>query len=206
MGSGSNDAQKEAQAEERRRQAAIAASVGKIDSVFSDPRRQAQYDDFLAATRQLYGDELGRQQTDNSRQLKFSLARSGNAGGSVDRDQNQRLGESFTRGTIEAERLAQGETANLRQADQDSRLRLISMAQSGLDATTGVRNASDALRSNLQAGSATRNVKGIGDVFSDFANIYKKSQESAATRRGEKYAYNTLYQPSPFSGASQGGY
>lgn len=203
MGSGSNDAQKEAQREEARRQAAIAGSVGKIDAVFSDPKRQAQYDDFLAANRSLYRGELERVQGQNTRQMKFAMGRSGNAGGSLQVDAGRNLGEAFNKGLIESERMAQGDVASLKQSDQDSRLRLIGMAQGGLDATTGVRNAADALRSNLDAGSATRNTKAVGEAFSDFSGIYKRSQEEAARRRGEKFAYNTLYQPSVFSG--QGG-
>lgn len=200
MGSSNNDAQKEAQKAEAARQAAIAASVGKIDSVFSDPRRQAQYQDFLEASRAAYQDQLGRDQKVNERQLRFANARSGNTGGSVAVDSGRRLSEAFQKGTLEAERLAQGDESNLRQADQDSRLRLISMAQSGLDATTGVRNASEALRSNLQAGGATRNVKSISDIFGQFSDIYKKSQDAANERKGANYAYNTTYQPGLFSG------
>lgn len=204
MGSGSNSAQREAEAAERQRQQQINASVGQINSVFDSPARQAQYADYLAAARQLYGDRLADEQGKASRQLKFSLGRSGQTGGSLAVDQGRELGRSFQRGTIEADRLAQADEGALRQTDQDSRLRLIGMAQNGLDATTGVSNASAALRSNLQAGASTRNVQSISDLFSRFSDIYRKSADAKATRQGQQWGLNGIFAPSPFFGGSNG--
>lgn len=205
-GSSSNDATNEAIAAENRKQAEINASVGQIDQIFADPTRQAQYADFLAATRKLYGDELLKQQKENSRNLKFSLARSGNTGGSTAVDQGAQLGRDYNRGVVEADRMAQSDTANLKGLDQDARLRLIGMAQSGLDATTGIQNAQSALQSNLQSGQSTRNVKAVGDVFSNYTDIYKKSLESKATRDAAKYDYGTTYSPGWYTGAQQPAY
>jgi hypothetical protein len=203
MGSGGNDAQREAEAAERARQAQIAQSVGAIDSVFKSPAREAQYKDFIEAARSLYRDRLFREQKDNSLQMKFALGRSGNTGGSLARDQGVRLGEAFARGGIEAERLAQSDEAGLRQSDQESRLRLISMAQGGLDATTGISNAQSALRSNLQAGAGTRNMQSLSDLFSGFGDIFRKTQEGKANRQGQKWGYQGLYGASPFFGGSR---
>jgi hypothetical protein len=204
MGGSSNNAQKEASQQEAQRQAAIKQSTGQIDAIFSSPERQAQYAQFLEAARKLYGDELMKQQKDNSRQMKFALARSGQTGGSTAVDQGVKLGEAFQKGTIEAERLAQGNTADLKQSDEQARLQLIGLAQGGLDATTGIKNAQTNLLSNLQAGNATRNVKGVGDVFSGFADMYKKSMESKGERDAAKYQFGN-YKPL-FGPAFTGGY
>lgn len=205
MGSSSNNsAQKEASQEEARKQAAIKQTTGQIDAIFSSPERQAQYAQFLESARKLYGDELMKKQKENSQQLKFALARSGQTGGSTAVDQGTKLGEAFQKGTIEAERMAQGDTAGLRQADEEARLRLIGLSQGGLDATTGINNAQSALLSNLQSGNASRNVKGVSDVFSSFADIYKKSQERAGERKAAQ-DYGLTYKPL-FGQAFTGGY
>jgi hypothetical protein len=204
MGGSNNDAQKEASQQEAARQAAIKQSTSQIDAIFSSPERQAQYAQFLEAARKLYGDELMKQQKENSRSLKFALARSGQTGGSTAVDQGTKLGEAFQKGTIEAERLAQGNTADLKQADERSRLNLIGLAQGGLDATTGIANAQTNLLSNLQAGNATRNVKSVGDVFSGFADMYEQSRKAAGERRANR-DYGLNYKPL-YGQAYTGGY
>ncbi len=205
MGSSGGSAQREATRAEAERQAAIKAAIGRINSVFNDPGRQAQYADFLNASRQLYGNDLNRQQGDATRNLKFALARSGNIGGSLQKDQGKTLGENYNRGVINAERLAQSDEAGLRSQDQSARLNLIGMAQAGLDATTGAQQAAEAMRNNLQAGASTRNVQGLGDVFASMSGIYKKSQEEAQRRKELQYVYNSLYGGAPPSGYGSGG-
>lgn len=200
MGSSGNSAQREAEAAERARQAQIAGSVSRINSVFEAPERQAQYADFLDAARSLYRDRLGREQGENARQLRFSLARSGLSGGSEAVDKGRDLSDAFKRGGIEAERLAQADEGSLRQSDQELRRGLIAQAQGGLDATTGTRMAADALRSNLQAGASTRNVQSISDLFTGFADVYRKSRDAKANRQGQQWGLGQLYAPSIFSG------
>lgn len=200
MGSSPDSAQREATAAEAARKAQVAQSVGAIESLFSSPDRQKQYADFLGAKRQLYTTDVNRQQDINNRQLKFSLARNGQSGSSLSRDQGERAGQDYNRGLIEAERSAQGDEAALRGQDQQSRLTLLGMAQSGADATTGASNAALMMKNNLDAGKATSNVQQMGDVFKNYADFYRKSQESKALRQGQQFAYNTLYQPGLYSG------
>ncbi len=193
MGSSDDGAAREAQAAERERQSAIQNSVNRINQVFDNPNREAQYADVLNAARAFYQRDLDEKNTENNRQLKFSLARSGNTGGSLARDQGTNAGKAYSRGLLEADRLAQSQQANLRSDDQSARLNLIAMAQSGLDATTGAQQAASAMRNNLQAGKATSAVDGVGDIFGSFANIYRTSREDYQRRRGEKDIYNSLY-------------
>lgn len=203
-GGGNNNAQQAAEQAERERQARIAASVGQINQAFDNPNRARELADYLGATRTFYMDDLNRQKGDTDRGLKFAMARSGLSGGSVAIDNARRVGEDYTRGALEADRRAQSSVADLRAQDEQSRLQLIQMAQSGLDATTASSRSFEALRSNLQAGRSTATAQGLGDAFGSFANIYRRSQEEAARRRGEQYVYGTLYQPGFGFGAPRG--
>src|SRR5688572_11550915 len=106
MGS-SNSAQRQAQRAEADRQARIASTTSRINSVYDAPGRQAQYDDFLSAVRQNYTEDATRQKTTADRDLKFSMARSGLHGGSADVDARRTAGEEFQRGILQAEDRAQ---------------------------------------------------------------------------------------------------
>lgn len=192
-GGSNNSAQRAAEQAERERQARIAASVGRINTAYDNPARAAQIQDFLGATRNFYMDDLNRQKGDTDRNLKFAMARSGLSGGSVAIDKAEQVGKDYLRGVVEADRRAQGAASDLRAQDEQSRLNLISLAQQGMDATTANSRALSALQNNLQAGRATATAEGIGNAFSGFADLYRRSQEDAARRRGERYVYGTLY-------------
>lgn len=195
MGGGGNDAAKEANRAEAQRQANIKRSTAQINDIFNDPSRTGQYDKLASDTTAFYRNDLDKQQADATRNTKFALARSGQIGGSVQADQNTKLGEDYLQGVIKASRLGAQAGANLRASDETSRANLISMAQNGLDATTASQNAAAALRSNLESGQSTATANQFGDAFGDFADLYKQSQDAAALRSGQKYAYNTLYTP-----------
>lgn len=193
-----------AQQAEAERQAKIDAATAQINSLFASPTREAQYADFLAANRGLYTKEVNDQHTDAVRDNKFALARNGQTGGSLAIDRGNQLGETFQKAIIDSERLAQGKDAELRGQDQQSRLSLTQMIQSGLDATTASQNASSAMANNLSSSSSTRTVQDLGDIFKQYATFYTKSADAKAQRQGDKYAYDTLYKPGLFSGYQTG--
>lgn len=199
MGSGNNRAQQQAEANERARQAQIAAGTKEVNRIFSDPAREAQIGDVLSATRELYMDALNRQKGDADRQAKFATARAGTAGGSQQRDLGMRLGEDYVKGLTEAERLTQSQGADLRMQDQASKQNLLAMIQSGLDVTTASQQAASALRNNLGVARSSARVNDLGNVFGQFADIARRSQENAARRQGELYSYNTIYQSGPWA-------
>jgi acyl-CoA synthetase (AMP-forming)/AMP-acid ligase II len=201
MGSSSNDdAVEEAQKTEAEHNAQVAAAIAKIDALFGSPQREAQYADYLGAHRDLYSDEVNRQNTEATRNNKFALARNGLTGGSVASDTGRRMGIDYTKALTQAERLAQGDEAALRNQDQQSRLSLIQMAQSGLDATTGVQNAATALQNNLLSSQQGQGVRALGDVFKNYTSFYQKSLDDKARRQGDQYALDALYKPSIYSG------
>lgn len=186
-------AQKAARRDEAQKQARIGSSVNAINEIYDNPTRQGEYKDFLGATREFYTDDLNRQKVGADRGLKFAMARNGQTGGQVSIDAGRTLGENYGRGVIEADRRAQGALADLQAADEGSRLNLISMAQSGLDATTGSSRALESMRTNIQANRATSQAQGIGDMFGTFADVYRRSQEAAEYRRAQS-DYNTRFQ------------
>src|SRR5690606_4348303 len=123
---------KEANRQEQQRQAAIAATQGRINSVFDAPTREADIADFMAALRERSMSDLDRQKADTDRQLRFALARGGLIGGSTQVDQQRRFGDDYARALLTLERGVQSAGADLRSADQDARARLIGLTTQGL--------------------------------------------------------------------------
>jgi len=194
-GGGSNSAQKEATAQEQERQRKIAESTGAVNKIYDDPARQAQYDKLGSDTTKFYADDVDRQNKVAGRQLKFSLARSGLAGGSAQADEGKVLGEDYLKGILEATRRGQSAASSLRSSDEQSRQQLIAMAMSGLDTTTAQSAASSALRANVQGSLADSTAGGLGDMFSNLNSTYQQSQDAKAARQGQKYGYTSLYSP-----------
>lgn len=199
-GGGNDSAQREAQAAEQQRQQRIQQTIGAIDQVYSSPEREAQYGDFLKANRQFYEQDVNEQKADADRELRFGLARSGLTGGSRANDAGTQLGQNYIKAMLEAERRAQGATADLRSADQSSKLNFISLANSGLDATTAARQAAESMRTNLQAGMATSRMQGLGDLFSSISDINKASSEAKVRREAADLYGQSMYGQSTWGG------
>lgn len=201
MGMGGTDkASKQAKQEEDARQAAIKTAQGGINNAYDNPQRKGEIADYVNSLRKFFGDDLTRQKGDTDRQLKFALARGGLTGGSTNIDQQKRIGENFQRANLEVERKAQAGGANLEAADQDSRMRLISMATQGLDATTAASQSASAMRSGLNASKATDMANGLGDVFANTKSYYQKAAEDAVRRRADYDAYGNYKQSTLFGG------
>lgn len=193
MSGGGNSAAKAANQAEAQRQANIKATQARVNGVFNSPQRQADINDFVSATRDYYGQDLDRQKADADRGLKFALARGGLTGGSTQVDQQRLLGENYTRGVLSAEQKAQGAGASLQAADQDARARLISLATSGLDATTAAQQSAASLQTNLQAGKSAAQIGTLGDVFGNFNNFAKQARDAQLRRQANQDAGIGMY-------------
>ena len=198
-GSSSGSANKAAQAEAWR-QNNISQAVDQINSIYGGARRQADIDDFLGASRSFYGQELDRQKQTADRSLKFAMARSGLTGGSATVDANRRLGEDYQQGILSADRLAQQAAADLRSADETSRMNLISQASSGLGLTSGAQQAAQSLQANLQSSRAGMKKDALGDVFGGLSNIFTESKNRAEERRGFQNYGQSFYSAMPQRG------
>lgn len=193
MGSPGNSAQHAAERAEADRQRRIAGTTQQINSAYDSPGRQAGYDDFLKAIRQNNMDDATRQKSVADRSLKFSMARGGLIGGSANVDAKRTAGQEFQRGVLQAEDRAQGALGDLKLADEQSRLQLIQMAQSGLDATTAASRSQAAISAGAQSALADSKAKGLGDIFGSTIKTVGAQQEAAAQRRGQTSAVGSLY-------------
>jgi hypothetical protein len=196
MSGGGGNAQKQAQKNEDARQAAIANTQAQVNATFNSPQREADIQDYMGGLRSFYGQDLDKQKADTDRQLKFALARSGQVGGSTQVDQQKRFGEDYNKALLGVEQKVQGAGANLRSEDQDARARLISLATSGLDATTGAQQAAASMRNNLAADKSTNMAQGIGDMFGEYSKYFQQSRDAAVRRRADSQVTG-LYAPPP---------
>ena len=195
MNGGNDNAQRDAQREENRRRAEITRNTQQANAIFDSPERQAQYDDFYGATRELGMQDLDKQKSNADRQAKFALARSGQTGGSRARDVGTSLGEDYIKGLLTVDQRALAGKSDLMAADNASRQNVLSMVMSGMDLTTANSNAASALRSNLEAGKSTRLAGGLGDLFGGVSTLAQKSDEERIRRQAERNYGQTSYQP-----------
>lgn len=189
-GGGGNAAAAQAQ-QEAARQASISSNVNQIDQSFAN--RAPQYQQYLNATRNVYQTELGRQQGIAGRNLKFSLARNGQTGGSVAADQGDELGREMAQGSIQAEQKAQSGLAGLQSQDNSERLQLISLAQSGADVGNVATQSADAQRAALGSAMAGSTANGLGDIFGGITTDVNNYNNAAAARRGVNNSTQYLY-------------
>ena len=196
MCGGGDKASKRAETAELERKRQVAASTSAIDRAFGS--RGGQLDDFVAALREQFGAEAGRQKTIADRTLKFSLARGGLTGGSAAADIGAQLGDEFQRGILKGERLSASALADLRSADEASRARLVALAQGGASVTSSATSAANALSSNIAGAKSSSGIESLGDIFGDVRGLFVQQQEAAERRRGLKES--EVFAP-PFSRA-----
>lgn len=200
MGAGAgNSATRRAERAEQERQASMAAGEQRVNAAYDSPARQKQYADFLAALRENFMLDATKQKGVADRRLKFANARSGLTGGSAAVDSNRRLGEEFTKGILNSENAAQDALAGLKSDDEASRQSLISMIRSGADATTASSRMMQLQSSNALGAKSRALTNGIGDIFSGTSDVYLRSEDAAARRRGARDAQMSLY-AKPFTG------
>jgi hypothetical protein len=202
MGSGSDRASKQAAKAEKERQLAMTEGTNRVNAVFDSPDRASQRQDFLTAVREHYLTDINRQKVKNDRNLKFSMARGGLTGGSAAIDANRVVGEDYTTGLLGAEERAQGAVSGLEAEDDQSRLNLLAMVQQGLDATTAASRAGSMVMTNTANARSNAFADSLGDVFGNSADIYKRQEELAARRRGERAAYDSLYGNQRYQGGN----
>lgn len=203
MGGGSNGSATKAAQEESWRQNNINQAVDQINAIYGGASRQADIADFLGASRSFYTNELEKQKGVADRSLKFAMARNGLTGGTASIDANRTLGENYQAGVLSADRLAQQAAADLRTADDNSRMNLISQASTGMGLTSGAQQAAQAMQANLQGSRGAMKADALGDVFGGLANVFTNSKNMAEERRGNR-AYGLLYQPGFGAGAGGG--
>ena len=193
-GGGSNAAAQQAAINDNNQQRQIAATSGKINSIFDSPARQQQYTDLAHNTTNYYKQQLDQQHADAARNLKFALARGGQAGGSVQADQGLVLGRDYTKGLLDAQRRGISAADALRNSDQQSRAQLLNEASGGMNMGTAATEANQALQTGLASARDNSTVNQAGDLFSNLGNYYSTALTNANNRRAYTQGFN-LYQP-----------
>jgi len=200
MGAGSSDrAARRAEQAEAERQEQMRIGEARVNAAYDTPARQQQYADFLKAIREGFMLDANRQKAVADRRLKFALARAGQTRGSVETDQKRTLGEEFTKGIIGSENRAQGALADLKADDENTRQALISMIRSGADATTAASRMMSLGAANAEGARSRALTDGLGDIFAGTTDVYLRSEDAAARRRGARDAQVSLY-GKPFTG------
>jgi len=196
MGSSSSKASRAAQRAEDERRAQIEETQRRIEAIFGSTEREADIQDYINSAREYNQQDIDRGKRENDRQLKFALARSGQAGGSTDIDQNQNLSEAYLRAVVEGERRAQGAGQGIRAADQQAKLGLFNQALGGLDMTTSLNNSLRSMQNNIDYAKNVQTEGNFDSFFSDFGTLFEASRKSAGERRQGR-EFNTLYGARP---------
>lgn len=182
MCGGGGSAARDAQLAEEQRQGRIGRNVRDIESAYGG--REGQYTNFMDALRANYQRDLGTRQAQAGRALKFSLASRGLTKGSADRDETAQFRREASEGSLNAERAVQRAGSDLRLQDEQTKQGLIGIAQSGNDIGNAATQAASALRANIQGASNQNTAQGLGDMFTNTFDTYRRAQDARAYRRG----------------------
>ncbi len=170
-------------AREQERQRRIQEAIDRINQLFADPARQQEYEAVRRAAAQRLQQQLDRQREAAQRSVRFALARQGLLGGSADVDAGSLIGRDYERALLEAQARASETASGLESADQATKQRLISLAQSGLDADTAIQQALAQHQADVAAAQADAQTAQLGDVFSSLGNAYRTWEEIQGMRQ-----------------------
>lgn len=193
MGSSSDKASKQAAANEAQTKAQISQADAGINAAYDNPSRQAEYDKLATDTTKFYTNDINSQEAIAERKLKFALARSGQTGGSQQVAEGAQLGRDYDKAIIGAQQKGNAARSNLKNADESSRMNLLAMAQSGLDAGTATSQATSSLQNNLLSGESTATADSLANAFGDLGSVFQNSEDQKAARQGAIYGYGSLF-------------
>lgn len=196
---GGNNATQQAEAQQQAQQTAINNNVSAINSAFAG--RQGQYNQYLSALNQSYQTQLGLQQSQAARGLKFALARGGQTGGSLAADQGAELQREMGQGTVTAQEQANAKLAGLESSDQAERLQMISLAQSGANIGNAAQQTATSLSSNLQNAQANLGPGTLGNVFGGIGTDVTNANLAAQQRAGLQSVYGGAFSPQGVTGS-----
>lgn len=166
---------------EKNRQAARAAGVSNAEAAFAD-----QGDFYNRLRNSIFGyhregleEELGNQ----SRELKFELARRGHLGGSQELDNTADLTRLHNKGLLRASGIADTAVNQARAGDQAAKAAAIRDINLDVDSGSAIANA--AAQSQIAAQNASDFARGqdVGDVFNSLGYLYQQGQQAKERKR-----------------------
>jgi len=170
-----------AQTAEDQRRAIRARGVSAVDQAFAN--QDPYYDRLRSSIFDFHTSELDRDYGDQNRELKFELARRGQLGGSQEVDNAAELRRLYSRGRLDAGRIADETVNRSRLADQNARTQAISDIYMDVDANQAVNNALGQSRVASQQAADFARGQNVSDVFSNFAYLYQQGQQGRDRRR-----------------------
>lgn len=152
--------------------------------------RSGENDANAAARAKLYGDtrsasydfnknKLDTDRDTSERQLRFALARSGLFGGSTDVDQHALQQRAYDQGILDIGNQADAGVADLRSADENSRLGLISQVNAGVDAGSALSSGREQLSVNADRANAAARSAAINNLFQNIGLLTDNSARTA---------------------------
>jgi hypothetical protein len=153
---------------EEDRTARISGATERVNRTFDNTVRQGLYDRIGDASFELNKQALDQTREDSANNLRFSLARAGLAGGSVDVDRNKEVVDRFNKGLLLSRNTATNAKNNAKSTDNQIRNSLLGAASSGnYDGSELVRGAGSALSAVESTPASVAPVFDQGDYFSD---------------------------------------
>jgi hypothetical protein len=197
MGTG-NSAANAANAANAQQQQQIQQSVQQINSAYSTPQRQAQYDTYGQNLLNYYTGQANEAEANQARNVKFAEARSGLTGGSAAADANTQLQKDYSKALLQASSQAQAGKAALQQSDIQAKNQLIGLAQQGNFTGTIPTQIAQSQSAALGAAQNYGNANALGNLFSGTGQIWQNEQTAAANRRAQTSPIGSLYGSSGF--------
>jgi hypothetical protein len=186
LGGGSDPIAGMAANDEVARQQGVTKATGAINDAYDSQARQQQYTDYGNALKAYYNNDLTRQGAIANRQLKFSLARSGQTGGSTAVDQGRKMSDEYAAGVLNATNSAQGAVAALRGQDESARAQQLALAQGGL--SLGDTNGFSGAAMGVGQAKNALGAQSLGDVFGGIGAYVSKQQSEAEQRKAYERA------------------
>lgn len=193
-----------AEEKEAARTEKIKAATEGVNRAFDNSGRRALYDRIEDASFDLNKQALDQTRDDSANNLRFSLARAGLAGGSVDVDRNREIVDRFNKGLLLSRNTATNAKNAAKSTDNNIRNSLLNAASSGnFDSSELVSGARSALSAVESTPAAVAPQFDRGDYFSDaLAGI----GNAAAGYFGSRAPQGRNFQPGNSAGSPNSNY
>lgn len=147
---------------------------------------------------------LDEDREDAARDMKFALFANGLNGGSVDVDENAKLGRVYSQGVLDLGAQADAAKTDLMSNDEQTRLGLLQSIDAGMDQGSALSSALNQMRINSDRAASQAQGTSLGNLFGDAGLLYSKTN-AARGRQSGMDAYERIYgsaQPRRNSGAN----
>jgi len=163
--------------------------------------REALYTKAKGDVTDYFTNDLDQQRTDAERNARFNLARRGVTGGSSDLDVMGSQLKDYNKAVLKIGNRADATGSQLRSADEQSRLNLISRVGAGMSGNAAIQTANQAMQNNLSNANANALAQSLGRVFSDYGLVVQQQAQNNGAAKGY-FGSTYLGNPGGYSGSS----